>query len=941
MILFAVLLCKKKKGSDHQANGTNDHQINSEMTDPNKIEYPIPNEKPGLYELQIPDSPGPPNKANKMIIVPKSSNKDKNDLPKKSMKDFSVQAVGLTNQSNQTDEMEDESIKDEIRILRGKIEALKNPSKIPRKNGAPNLFYYNSNSMQAQKQKSSVESIGTQSNSTSTSSIQTNDYMDSSTETAKLFVNSATDPMSVKKKKAHFQPENNAIFDHGNVHNSDSSLQTNVQKAEENTSLHSEPFSPSLTSVPISPSVSSMYNPESSNQNHILMSERSLTPNTLSTPPKSISPQLSDDFEQRSMRTSSPPPVIVSSPTPPPKNSMPVEADSFNGNHYNENRAKDLAEEEKQVAQEVKDFPNDFQEVSLEKQYAPSKTTEINFNEVEPKDKKEVNVEPLSLTPKFVPKATPSLTETSSKLDDDSLDVVDANNDVNQVQEVDDDKLEDVLISQNMKYIENLPKLDGAFKLCIDSVRMLPDNAVTYKISGKVLSLPKNKEGSFSVYCEDSWPFRSPRCTFEKVFNQETLTLSKDLTLSLKLYTVDTTTEKLSYIGYNLFDLVDQETGNLKGGGHKLNVYKGVPKSSTMKQKDLKINNIVPCIRICIRIIEKNKSFFPRPVHKVGFYKETQNTSKLEKKLFDHYFQIEDYDVKLKKHAKNFKWIQNSNDWVKNLYADALQASTFSFRLFNKHNLKDGVKVKIKSISGLPFSVEGTYLQCVAEVFGKKFRSKSLIAESYQKHPKWNDEATLFNAENVNSRNALIIKLYGVYCHDILKLNKNNYEISIEKGKNVKLLQDKSIAWTVCPVFVHNCVDAAVHVLPLFSGSPPSAFLKLMDSRGPSEVLIKFAMSKSLIKTLKTPAAIKVQLYDGLYDEDELFEQMTRPDERLLKAAGISERHHNVVEDGPKINQMLGEAFRDQNLSSPTNTQLKKAFGSLIKLMDREFDKLL
>ena len=108
----------------------------------------------------------------------------------------------MNNQSNQTDAMEqDDSWREEIAELRRKIEIIKHPSKIPRKHGVSNLFHERS------KGNSSSESIGIQSLSTSSSSIQTNDSKEISTETSKIFVNTATDPMSKKRKESFIQPE--------------------------------------------------------------------------------------------------------------------------------------------------------------------------------------------------------------------------------------------------------------------------------------------------------------------------------------------------------------------------------------------------------------------------------------------------------------------------------------------------------------------------------------------------------------------------------------------------------------------------------------------------------------------------------------------------------------------------------------------------------------
>ena len=114
-----------------------------------------------------------------------------------------------------------------------------------------------------------------------------------------------------------------------------------------------------------------------------------------------------------------------------------------------------------------------------------------------------------------------------------------------------------------------------------------------------------------------------------------------------------------------------------------------------------------------------------------------------------------------------------------------------------------------------------------------------------------------------------------------------------------------------------------------------------METRGPNPVLIKFALSKSIIKLFKTPAVLKVSVYDALYEDSELFSEMTQDDERLLKAAGQNDKYHDILEEGPKVSQLMANAFQDQNMPAPTKNQLKNAYESLESLMNPHFSKFV
>ena len=838
-LLFVILLFKKKKkGNNDSVNGE------QQIEDKDKFENDV---KPSLFEMQIPESPGPVVKPKKLTVKSKLEN------PKKSVKDFSVQAHGMNNQSNQTDTIDqDDGWREEIAELRRKIDVMKQPSKIPRKHGVSHLFHGKSS-----ESSSSMESIGIQSLSTSSSSIQTNSSKEISTETSKIFVSTATDPMSKKRKESFVQPEfvTASIPQPGFVNSASSPIMGSISSMQ----TPSPSPTPSAMSLISNDSAVSLSEPESPGLSKVSSAKER---NKLDESTKSA-----------------PPPVIVSSPTPP------------------------LIEKKK---------------------LSDDKKSDI------------------------VPITTQTLAASNQSKDQDSFES--SNDEEDNEEEKDFDDLETVNVKQSKLYKDKRPNLLNSFKLCVDSVRMLPQNALTYKLSGKVINVPDKSDTTFSVFPLFDWPHKSPRCKIEKVINKEGKELNKSAILLLKVYTIDRITKNTAYLGYTVFSLIDQKTGLPRAGGHVLSVYSGLPKPekgnlTNIKEKDVDLSKLIPCLTICIRVIEKENSFLPRPLHRKGYYSNLHKQTKLESKLFKHYFFLADYEKSLSMICEDNKWLDfsESPDWLKSKYQDYTRSENFTFRLFNKNDTKKGVKVKILSGAGFPFVFEGFYLQCLVELFGKKskFITQKLDMNSHQKNPKWIDETFHIKPGHTKQTTALIIKVFGVFCQSNLVVDKKTGKISLEKGKEIKLSSDKAMGWAVCPVFTDDCVDAAHYVVPLFSGSPPDAFLKLLETRGASPVLIKFAISKSIIKPFKTPAVMKISVYDALFEESELFPEMTKEDDRLIKAAGLVDKYQDIVEDGPKVSQLMANAFQEQNMPAPTKSQLKNAYESLENLLNPQFSKIL
>ena len=271
------------------------------------------------------------------------------------------------------------------------------------------------------------------------------------------------------------------------------------------------------------------------------------------------------------------------------------------------------------------------------------------------------------------------------------------------------------------------------------------------------------------------------------------------------------------------------------------------------------------------------------------------------------------------------------------------KAPNINKRLFNLNNTKDGVKVEIVGASGLPFSFAEMFCQCSLEIVGTKVQNpskqltKRVIPTSYQNHPKWGDKAFSMYPGTTDKSSAILIKIFGILCTN-LKVDKSTFQFSFKKQPT--LSADKPLGWGVCPLFDQDCVDAGLHVIPLFSGAPSEAFLQLMNSRGPTTVLIKFAIAKSIIKPLKTGAVLKLNVYDGIYEENEVFKEMKEEDERLIEPAGLKDKYQKITEEGPTLLQLMAPAFQDAKLAAPTKIQMKKSFESFETLMNNTFSKI-
>ena len=420
-------------------------------------------------------------------------------------------------------------------------------------------------------------------------------------------------------------------------------------------------------------------------------------------------------------------------------------------------------------------------------------------------------------------------------------------------------------------------KVGPAFLLTIDSLRMLPDNAVGAKVAGKVFNLPnKDESGSFTVFPEMDWPYRSPRCLFSKVFNAGLRPLSSNLVLMLKIFTVDRTTGKVAFLGCSVMELVDKKTNKLKAGGHQIKLFSGLPPPPkggplALRESDTASLPVLPGTSIVLRILHHDDQPSPRPHYRSGYYASPQSPSPLESKLHQHYFSFGDYPTRLSSAismlSANESGSTEAEEWMRVHLEETARAPDYDRRLFNRNHPGEGVHVKVVGASGLGYPAEETFIQCQVELVGKdvkpgtQFLTQKLDFSSYQRHPRWLDPPSLLTPGSKEKSVALLARLWGASCANLKVASKttysdqSNYTFSFSKTPTLKPL-----AWGVCPLFVQDCVDAGSHVIPLFSGSPPEAFLKMLTNRGASPLLVKFAVKKELAKPSKTGAVLKLQV---------------------------------------------------------------------------------
>ena len=96
-----------------------------------------------------------------------------------------------------------------------------------------------------------------------------------------------------------------------------------------------------------------------------------------------------------------------------------------------------------------------------------------------------------------------------------------------------------------------------------------------------------------------------------------------------------------------------------------------------------------------MRFIEAEKSFTPWPLHRKAYDFMDSKSTKLEKKLFKHYFKIENYKTTLKAVCEAQKWMDfsESSNWLKKQYEDSSKLANLNLRLFNLNDVKKGVFV--------------------------------------------------------------------------------------------------------------------------------------------------------------------------------------------------------------------------------------------------------
>ena len=212
-----------------------------------------------------------------------------------------------------------------------------------------------------------------------------------------------------------------------------------------------------------------------------------------------------------------------------------------------------------------------------------------------------------------------------------------------------------------------------------------------------------------------------------------------------------------------------------------------------------------------------------------------------------------------------------AEEWLKVHLEETARAPNYDRRLFNRNHPGEGIRVKVGGALGLGYPAEETFIQCQIEVVGKdvkpgsQFLTEKLDFSSYQRHPRWLDPPCLLTPGSKDKSVALLARLWGASCANLKVASKtsysdqSNYTFSFSKTPTLK-----PMAWGVCPLFHQDCVDAGSHVIPLFSGSPPDAFLKMLNNRGATPLLVKFAIKKELAKPVKTGAVLKLKVENSL-----------------------------------------------------------------------------
>lgn len=440
------------------------------------------------------------------------------------------------------------------------------------------------------------------------------------------------------------------------------------------------------------------------------------------------------------------------------------------------------------------------------------------------------------------------------------------------------------------------------FDVYIDEVRFIPDNATAVKVTGRILDPFWKKPATLDIPDIEAFPLlessaRCPKFRFRYNVKVPAAGVTGDVMLLLRIYTLDVNTGDLIVIGNSIvkiFSQDDSEEWHLNAGGHQLRLKHILP-STVAKLSEEAFHGItnVPVCSILIRLLPSSEEYIEQPGYSSGYYSSDQcQPSDSEWRIFRRFQNYDVYPPTVREAVRDVKegeadhedGFDFTNDQA--VYQWYQQRTSKHLLMRQPANPMDLVKVvQYDPTQGLSLMVEQAYgltgnAQFVNVLVyvspgsdvhhqrrdqdGYGGEEKALIQKrdfnSYQRSPKWIDPPLVFHPLR-SQASALVIRLCSLDASYTPNANRAAPgTVTARKGTVLRILP---FAWTVIPLFSKEYVNAGLHYLPLFEGSPSPSFLQFLSSH-PVDFSMREAIKQNT-HSLLGASCVAVRLWDAHY----------------------------------------------------------------------------
>ncbi|XP_073258638.1 uncharacterized protein [Porites lutea] len=494
------------------------------------------------------------------------------------------------------------------------------------------------------------------------------------------------------------------------------------------------------------------------------------------------------------------------------------------------------------------------------------------------------------------------------------------------------------------------------FDVYIDEVRFIPDAATVVKVTGRILGPFWKKPSTLDVPDIEAFPLleswaRCPKFQFRYSVNVPAEGITGEAVLLLRIYTLDVNTGELLVVGNSvirLFKENENDEWRLNAGGHQLPMKHLLP-STVAKLTEQAFDGItkVPVCSILIRLLPHSEEYVESPGYSSGYYFSEQcKPNDSEWRIFRRFKNHHVYPPTVREALRDIKEGEAEQEEGFDFTNDQAVTAWYQRRT-SKHLLmrqpakpmdlvkvvqydqKQGLALTVEQAFGLPgntsfvnvlvFVSPGQDVQRteVTEE-GHGGEEKALIKtrdfDSYQKSPKWIDSPTVFHP-HISDLTTLVIRLCSLDAQYTPRADRTAPgSVTASRGRVMSVLP---FGWTVLQLFSKEYVNAGVHYLPIFEGSPSPTFLEFLSSHT-VDVSLKEAVNQR-IHTLLGTSCVAVCLWDAHYSQEDCI-PLPVNEQRL--SVGKLERYKKTIQAASAgklisdvVLQTLNKAERKQGMT--------------------------